>query len=91
MPTGPMSMPAPNATRTPSAGIAELRINGEGRHSFNNPAEDLELVERFTEALRNSPCFEKEGVEIVEPPPAMTDKETFNFGLRARLAKPINQ
>lgn len=65
-----------------------LRIRGAGIHSVNNPAQDLELVEQFAEELRQSPFFDKDDVEIVEPPPAMTEKEIFEFGLRARLKNP---
>ncbi len=85
LPPPPSSDGAPGA----AAAAAELEIAGEGRHNFNNPAQDLELVEQLAEELRASPYFDKDGVEITEPPPAMTDKETFPFTLRARLAKPV--
>ncbi|MCX7887969.1 MAG: type IV pilus assembly protein PilM, partial [Verrucomicrobiae bacterium] len=76
--------PAASSTAPKSAGVY-LQIRGEGIHSVNNPAQDLELVEQFAEELRQSPFFDKDDVEIVEPPPAMTEKEIFQFGLRARL------
>jgi hypothetical protein len=88
----PGMMRAPPVTDGGSPGgstVMELLIAGEGIHNFNNPAEDLALVEQLAEELRASPFFDKDGVEITEPPPAMTDKDTFPFALRARLAKPV--
>lgn len=76
-----------SAPSTVKPGGLYLRIRGQGVHSMNNPAQDLELVEQFAELLRQSPFFEKDDVEIIEPPPAMTEKEIFEFGLRVRLKR----
>ena len=87
-PGNPTAAPA-NESGAPANAILTIRIAGEGLHSFQNPARDLEAVEQLANNLRQSPFFDKAGVDIVEPPPAMTEKEIFTFVLRARLATPI--
>lgn len=98
-PTAPTARPAvigrgfrpsaePEAPAAAAAGsltvFHEIRIVGEGAHSGN----DLKLVDDFKERLRESPFFDKNSVDISEPPP-MTKDPVFKFTIRAKLAKPI--
>ena len=68
----------------------EVRIEGAGLGS----ADALRLVDELAHNLRKSPFFDKaapeEGVVIERPPSAMTHEVTFNFTIRARLAKPVS-
>jgi type IV pilus assembly protein PilM len=73
------------ASSSTNAAVAYLRLSGAGNHGD----EDLKLVDAFRQQLRESPFFEKDGVEI-EVPPEMVRGGVFNFVLRAKLAKPIN-
>ncbi|NQU11663.1 type IV pilus assembly protein PilM [bacterium] len=69
--------------------LTEIQINGAGRHDFSNPGMDVQLVNRVAQHLRGSPFVDREGVEIVNPPPLMSTDPVFNFTLRVRLTKPI--
>ena len=69
--------------------ITDLRIEGAGNHSEDNPEHDLQLVDNFARNLRESSYFETNGVDIVELPNAMVKDPTFKFTLRAKLSKPI--
>ena len=71
--------------------IRWLTIEGRGSHNFNNSAMDLRMVNQFAQNLRESRFFDKTGVEIAAPPDLMTDKPTFSFTLKAKLAHPIPQ
>ena len=55
---------------------------------------DLDIVDQFARNLRASPFFDKtaaeQGIVIEQPPSAMGKEPTFNFTIRARLAKPLN-
>jgi type IV pilus assembly protein PilM len=73
---------------TPQTGpshITEIAIDGGGPHT----AEDLKLVDEFANNLRQSPFYDKTGVDIEKPPSAMGRETTFTFTIRAKLLKPI--
>lgn len=69
--------------------ITEIQIEGMGRHALDNPGQDIQLVDRFAQNLRESQFFTN-GVEIVTPPNPMLKDDTFAFTLRAKLSKPIS-
>ena len=75
----------PAASKT----ISELLIEGAGTHLQQNPERDFELVDGFVKNLRESVYFERAGVVLAVPPPPNTRSATFNFTIRAKLAKPI--
>ena len=78
---------AANAPKT----IGELRIEGAGIHSSDNPELDIQSVEDFAKSLRESPFYDKTptGVEIVVPPDPTSQKQVFTFTIRAKLLKPL--
>jgi type IV pilus assembly protein PilM len=70
--------------------IDELRIEGAGIHSAENPERDIQLVYDFAKSLGESTNFyDKAGVVIDIPPNPMLQGQTFTFTLRAKLAKPL--
>ncbi|HXI85148.1 MAG TPA: type IV pilus assembly protein PilM [Verrucomicrobiae bacterium] len=83
----PSSAPAAGSSKT----IGELRIEGAGIHSAENPERDIQSVEDFKQSLSESTnFFDKAGVEIVVPPNPMLQGQTFTFTVRAKLAKPLS-
>jgi hypothetical protein len=79
--------PSANAART----IGELRIEGAGIHSSDNPELDIQSVEDFAKSLRESPFYDKtpSGVEIIIPPDPTSQKQIFTFTIRAKLLKSL--
>jgi len=69
--------------------ITELLLSGGGRHSPENPGQDLKLVDEFAASLRQSPFFDPQGVEIAKPPNPMTTEPEFQFALRVKLKRPL--
>lgn len=69
--------------------IDEVRIEGAGIHSTENPERDIQLVDDFAKSLRESPFYDKTGVVIDVPPDPTLQGQTFTFTLRAKLQKPI--
>ena len=81
--------PGPSASSGPRT-IGELRIEGAGIHSTENPERDIQSVYDFAKSLSESTNFyDKAGVVIDVPPNPMFQGQTFTFILRAKLAKPI--
>ena len=88
----PQPEPSPAAGRPVEGGtktIGEIRIEGAGLHSADNPGRDIQSVEDFAENLRESPFYDKTGVVIDVPPDPTTQGQTFTFTLRAKLQKPV--
>ena len=79
--------PAANAARA----IGEIRIEGAGIHSSDNPELDIQSVEDFAKSLRESPFYDKtpSGVEIIVPPDPTSQKQVFTFTIRAKLLKSL--
>jgi type IV pilus assembly protein PilM len=79
--------PAANAPNT----IGEIRIEGAGIHSSDNPELDIQSVEDFAKSLRESSFYDKtpSGVEIIVPPDPTSQKQVFTFTIRAKLLKPL--
>jgi hypothetical protein len=71
-------------------GISGLLLDGEGMHS-TQPGEDLQHVDEFMRNLRESPYFEKDGIELVKQPDPLLQAQTFQFSLRLKLRNPIPQ
>ena len=74
----------------PGGGIAEVRIEGAGIHSAENPEQDIQLVDDFAKNLRESPFYDKAAVVIDVPPNPTLQRKTFTFTIRAKLLKPIS-
>jgi type IV pilus assembly protein PilM len=70
--------------------ITEIRLDGAGIHSADNPKQDFQLVYDFANNLRASPFYEKTGVVIDVPPNPTSQAKTFTFTIRAELQKPIS-
>ncbi len=79
--------PAANAAK----GIGEIRIEGAGIHSSDNPELDIQSVEDFAKSLRASPFYDKapSGVEIIVPPDPTSQKQVYTFTIRAKLLKSL--
>ena len=75
---------------TTKADITELLIQGAGYRTPEGGPEDLKLVHQFAESLRESPFLATNGVTIAKIPDPSTEFDTFNFTLRAKLAKPVS-
>jgi type IV pilus assembly protein PilM len=89
------SSPPPTANPGPAAGglgrgIAEVRLEGAGIHSADNPGRDAQSVEDFADSLRASPFYDKTAVVIDVPPSPTLQGKTFTFTIRAKLQKPIS-
>jgi type IV pilus assembly protein PilM len=89
------SPPAPtvssgSAESGPGKNITEIRIEGAGIHSADNPELDFQLVEDFAKNLRESPFYDKAAVAIDVPPNPTLQGKTFTFTIRAKLLKPIS-
>lgn len=80
----------PPANSGPGGGIAEVRIEGAGIHSAENPEQDIQLVDDFAKNLRESPFYDKAAVVIDVPPNPTLQGKTFTFTIRAKLLKPIS-
>jgi type IV pilus assembly protein PilM len=74
----------------PGKGIAEIRIEGAGIHSADNPGQDIQLVDDFAKNLRTSSFYDKTAVVIDVPPNPTSQGKTFTFIIRAKLLKPIS-
>jgi hypothetical protein len=88
----PQPEPSPaggNSTEGVTKTIGEIRIEGAGIHSADNPGRDIQSVEDFAENLRQSPFYDKTGVVIDVPPDPTSQGQTFTFTLRGKLQKPI--
>jgi len=70
-------------------GLGEIRIEGAGIHSTENPERDISLVDDFAKSLRQSQFYDKAGVVIDVPPDPTSHGEFFTFTIRAALSKPI--
>jgi len=81
----PASGTAANAGKT----IGEVRIDGAGVHSAENPERDIQLVKDFVQSLEESSFYDKAGVVIDVPPDPTLQGQTFTFTVRAKLLKPI--
>ena len=79
--------PAPVAN-APQA-IGEVRLEGAGIHSAENPERDIQSVDDFAKSLRESTFYDKAGVVIDVPPDPTSSGQTFTFTIRAKLSKPI--
>jgi Tfp pilus assembly protein PilN len=66
-----------------------LEIRGAGVHSFDNPRQDLDHVDRFAKNLRESPLLDPNGVEIVVPPNPMSREPEFTFVIHVKLKNPL--
>jgi type IV pilus assembly protein PilM len=90
-PPGPAPAAAPSspAEPPPANAITSVLIRGAGLHNFQNPGQDVQLVQHFAEVLGQSPFFDPTVVEIVESPALMSNAETFNYALRLKLVKPL--
>jgi hypothetical protein len=89
------SAPPPTSNSAPAGGgpgknIAEIRIEGAGLHSADNPEQDIQLVDDFAKNLRESSFYDKTGVVIDVPPNPTLQGKTFTFTIRAKLLKPIS-
>jgi hypothetical protein len=87
--------PPPTASSAPAAGrpgknITEIRVEGAGIHSADNPEQDIQLVDDFAKNLRSSSFYDKTGVVIDVPPNPTLQGKTFTFTIRAKLLKPIS-
>jgi hypothetical protein len=71
--------------------IGEIRIDGAGIHSAENPGRDFDLVDDFRKSLSESPFYDKgPGGVVIEVAPSPTSQGlTFTFTIRAKLSKPI--
>lgn len=85
-PMRPQFAQTPGAAESKQPPITQILIDGGGNHS----ADDLLQVGQFANNLRESPFFDKSGVEIVSPPNPMEKGSTFTFSVMAKLAKPIS-
>jgi hypothetical protein len=79
--------PAANAPKV----IGEIRIDGAGIHSAENPGRDFDLVDDFRKSLSESSFYDKgPGGVVIEVAPSPTSQGlTFTFTIRAKLSKPI--
>jgi type IV pilus assembly protein PilM len=88
------SAPPPTASPSPVGGsgrnIAEVRIEGAGVHSAENPEQDIQLVDDFVKNLKESSFYDKSGVVIDVPPNPTLQAKTFTFTIRAKLLKPVS-
>ncbi|HVM63067.1 MAG TPA: type IV pilus assembly protein PilM [Verrucomicrobiae bacterium] len=87
-PPPPPSNPGPGGAPS-GANINEIRIEGAGIHSTDNPKQDFQLVDEFAKNLRESPFYDKAAVVIDVPPNPTLQAKTFTFTIRAKLSKPI--
>jgi hypothetical protein len=71
--------------------IGEIRIDGAGIHSAENPGRDFDLVDDFRKSLSESSFYDKgPGGVVIEVAPSPTSQGlTFTFTIRAKLSKPI--
>ena len=81
--------PAPAANGLKA--IGEIRIDGAGIHSAENPGRDFDLVDDFRKSLSESSFYDKgPGGVVIEVAPSPTSQGlTFTFTIRAKLSKPI--
>jgi len=84
-PMRPQFAQTPGAAEAKQPPITQILIDGGGNHS----ADDLLQAGQFANNLRESPFFDKTGVEIISPPNPMEKGSTFTFSIMAKLAKPI--